>query len=99
LLVAKKWDYSQRRKSAGRPRIGQVIVDLILRLAKENPNWGYVLMDRDGKFCPAFRAMLEDEGVSPVLLPPKSPNLNAHLGGRNPNSYRRHILMSVLIVA
>ena len=39
----------------------------------------YVLMDRDGKFCPAFRAMLENEGVSPVLLPPKSPNLNAHL--------------------
>jgi len=39
----------------------------------------YLLMDRDGKFCPAFRGILEDEGVNPVLLPPKSPNLNAHL--------------------
>jgi len=39
----------------------------------------YLLMDRDGKFCPAFKAMLENEGVNPVLLPPKSPNLNAHL--------------------
>ena len=35
-LVAKKWDYSKKRKSAGRPRIRQVIVDLILRFAKED---------------------------------------------------------------
>ena len=39
----------------------------------------YILMDRDGKFCPAFREILKNEGVEPVLLPPKSPNLNAHL--------------------
>ena len=39
----------------------------------------YVLMDRDGKFCPAFRAILKAEGVEAVLLPPRSPNLNAHL--------------------
>jgi transposase InsO family protein len=39
----------------------------------------YVLMDRDGKFCPAFRAILKTEGVEAVLLPPRSPNLNAHL--------------------
>jgi hypothetical protein len=40
MLVAEKWDYSGRKKS-GRPRIRQVIVDLILRFAKENPTWGY----------------------------------------------------------
>ena len=41
-LVAKKWDHSDKRKSAvGRPRIRQVIVDLILRFAKQNPSWGY----------------------------------------------------------
>jgi len=39
----------------------------------------YVLMDRDGKLCPAFRAILKTEGVEAVLLPQKSPNLNAHL--------------------
>jgi len=39
----------------------------------------YVLMDRDGKFSPDFRAILKHEGVDAVLLPPKSPNLNAHL--------------------
>jgi hypothetical protein len=41
-LVAKKWDYSERRKKKlGRPRVRQVIVDLILQLAKENPTWGF----------------------------------------------------------
>ena len=40
-LVAKKWDHSQQRKAVGRPRIRQVIVDLILRFAQENPTWGY----------------------------------------------------------
>ena len=39
----------------------------------------YVLMDRDGKFSPAFQAILKTEGVDAVLLPAKSPNLNAHL--------------------
>jgi transposase InsO family protein len=36
-------------------------------------------MDRDGKFTPGFRASVKTEGVEPVLLPPSSPNLNAHL--------------------
>jgi len=41
-LVARKWDYSDRKnKKPGRPRIRQVIVDLILRFAHENPSWGY----------------------------------------------------------
>ena len=39
-LVAKKWDSSDKRKAVGRPRIRQVIVDLILRFAKENSTWG-----------------------------------------------------------
>ncbi len=41
-LVAKKWDYSDRRKNkSGRPRVRRVIVDLVLRFAKENPSWGF----------------------------------------------------------
>ncbi len=39
----------------------------------------YVLMDRDTKFCEAFREILNDEGVKPLRLPPRSPNLNANL--------------------
>lgn len=39
--VARKWDYSQPRKSVGRPRACQEIVDLVLRLEHENPTRGF----------------------------------------------------------
>ena len=39
----------------------------------------YLLMDRDAKFTDEFRAILRSSGVASVLLPPKSPNCNAHL--------------------
>ena len=195
-LVAKKCDYSQRRKSVGRPRVRQEIVDLVVRFARENVTWGYdkiqgalanlghkisdqtvgnilkehgiepaperkrqttwktflkahwdvlgaidfttvevwtkgglvtfyllfvmelktrrvhfagctpsphedwmrhvardltnfedgflndkryLLRDRDAKFCDSFREMLRGEGVEPVRLPPKSPNLNSYI--------------------
>jgi len=38
-LVAKKWDYSSRR-GPGRPRVANIIADLTVRMAKENPTWG-----------------------------------------------------------
>lgn len=37
----------------------------------------YLLHDRDGKFCPAFREILRSAGVECLPLPPRSPNLNA----------------------
>jgi hypothetical protein len=40
-LVAEKWDHSHRRKSVGRPALSQEIQELVLRMAKENPSWGY----------------------------------------------------------
>ena len=197
LLVAKKWDYSARRKkTAGRPALSEEIRQLVVRLAKENPRWGYdriqgalanlghqisdttvgnilkdhgiepapdrkrqttwktflqahwevlaaidftmvevwtknglvtfyvlfvmelatrrvhfagataspddrwmkqvarnltaadqgflvgkryILMDRDTKFSEAFRRIVQETGVKPVRLPPRSPNLNSHL--------------------
>ncbi len=39
----------------------------------------YLIMDRDTKFCQSFREFLENEGVKPVRLPPRAPNMNAHL--------------------
>ncbi len=36
-------------------------------------------MDRDGKFTDEFRQFIEEAGTECVLLPPRSPNLNAHL--------------------
>ena len=38
----------------------------------------YLIHDRDGKYCPAFDTTLQDGGVTPVRLPPRSPNLNPH---------------------
>jgi len=38
----------------------------------------YLIHDRDGKYCPAFRQTIEAVGVKPLLLPPRSPNLNAY---------------------
>ena len=39
---------------------------------------GYLIHDRDGKYCPAFLRTLKDVGIKPTALPPRSPNLNAH---------------------
>ena len=38
----------------------------------------YLIHDRDTKFTQAFDALLKDSGVEPIVLPPRSPNLNAH---------------------
>ncbi len=39
----------------------------------------YLLMDRDTKYSDAFRRILHQAGVICVRLPPRSPNLNAHV--------------------
>jgi transposase InsO family protein len=36
----------------------------------------YVIHDQDGKFCPAFKKIIDDAGVNRVPLPPRSPHLN-----------------------
>ena len=38
----------------------------------------YLLHDRDTKFCAAFQQLIDDAGVERVVLPPRSPNLNAY---------------------
>ena len=46
-------------------------------------DWGFLsgarflIHDRDGKFCPAFRRLLDSGGVRSLVLPARSPNLNA----------------------
>jgi hypothetical protein len=39
-LVAQKWNFAERR-GAGRPGIMRHISELIVRMAQENPRWGY----------------------------------------------------------
>jgi transposase InsO family protein len=38
----------------------------------------YLIHDRDTKFCAAFQQLVDDAGVERVVLPPRSPNLNAY---------------------
>ena len=213
-LVAQKWDYSHRRTKVGRPPTSQGTVDLVLRIAHENPTWGYdyiegalanlghtisdttvsniliahgieptparrrqstwktflrshwevigaidfttievwtkrglvtfylvfamelatrrvhfvgittnpngawmkqiarnltdshdgsllgtryLLMDRDTKLCEAFRSLLDDSGVKPVRLPPRSPNMNG-IAERCVLSARQDLLNTVIVL-
>jgi putative transposase len=47
-------------------------------------DWGFLssgqslIHDRDAKFCPAFQHIFDEAGVRRVMLPPRSPNLNAY---------------------
>jgi len=40
-LIAKKFDGSRFRQRVGRPRVAEEIERLVVRMAKENPSWGY----------------------------------------------------------
>ena len=63
----------------------------MLRVAKEvtMEDWGLLaahgctrlIIDRDDKFCPAFRGFMRSSGVEPLRLPRRSPNLNAFAEG------------------
>jgi Homeodomain-like domain len=40
-LIAQKFDGSQQRRQLGRPRVAEEIEQLVVRMAEENPSWGY----------------------------------------------------------
>jgi hypothetical protein len=40
-LIAKKFDASKNRTYPGRPKVDEEVDELLERLAKENPSWGY----------------------------------------------------------
>lgn len=63
-LVARKWDYSDRARTVGRPRIRPVIVDTIVRFARENRTWGY---DRIQGALKNIGFYISDETVGNVL--------------------------------
>ena len=58
-LIAKKYDGSQRR-GPGRPRVLETIRALVVRMATENPTWGYT------RICGALRNLGHDVGRNTV---------------------------------
>lgn len=56
-------------------QVGRNLLDVV-----DGPLVGkkYLILDRDTKYCAAFRQMLAREGIAVIRLPPRSPNLNAY---------------------
>ena len=63
-LVARHWNYSVRRKHVGRPPVSKEIVDLVLRIARESPTWGY---DRIQGSLANLRHRISDTTVANIL--------------------------------
>src|SRR5215831_12138457 len=63
-LIAKKFDGSRFRKRVGRPRIDEEIERLVVRMAKENPGWGY---DRIVGAMANLGFRLSDQTVANIL--------------------------------
>jgi transposase InsO family protein len=57
----------------------------------------YLLHDRDTKFTAAFDALLKASGVEPLLLPPRSPNLNAYCE-RFVRSIKEEVLHQMIVI-
>jgi transposase InsO family protein len=57
----------------------------------------YLLHDRDSKFSAEFDEILRSAGVEPLTLPPRSPNLNAHLERWN-RSVKEECLSKMIFV-
>ncbi len=71
-LIARKWTYP--RGPTGRPRVSPEIEELVLRMAKSNPSWGYAriqgaVANLGHKIAPnTVKRILKDHGIEPAPL-------------------------------
>jgi putative transposase len=71
-LIARKWGFSHRR-GPGRLRTQQTIVELIIRMATENPSWGYTQIQgalgnlRHEVGRETIANVLKENGIDPAL--------------------------------
>ena len=63
-LIANKFDGSRFRRSPGRPRVDEETERLVVRMAKENPTWGY---DRIVGALANLGQRLSDQTVGNIL--------------------------------
>jgi len=63
-LVAQKFDGSRARRGLGRPRVSRHIEELIVRIARENPAWGY---DRIAGALANLGHSVSDQSVGNIL--------------------------------
>jgi len=70
-LIAEKWDHSDKRRP-GRPPTPPEVVDLVVKLARENPTWGYdriegALVNLGHEICDTTVAnILKKHGIEPA---------------------------------
>ena len=71
-LVRRKWTYRYRHHRVGRPALGQDVRELIVRMARENPRWGYLRIKGELQKlgirvgATTIRNLLRREGLDPA---------------------------------
>jgi hypothetical protein len=85
-LIANKFDGSKFRKSRGRPRVDEETERLVVRMAKENPGWGYDRIVGAMANLGLRLSLPKTSSGRSQLLRKSCHNVTYHVAGRNNNS-------------